>query len=104
MRRPPKTKKDQLALALACYPVVPALGPAPAIPGGWGLRNPKPKGPSQRSIFFSQFRAAGGWRKWGGIMIPANDPVTVFGGDFRRKLRPNRPLRCAPVGAIMSLT
>ena len=60
---------------LAYYP---ALGPVPAIPGGWGLRNPKPRGPSQRSAFFSQFRTAGGWQKWGGIMIPANVPVTPF--------------------------
>jgi len=58
-------------------PDLAALGPIPTIPGGWGLRNPKPKGPGQRSAFFSQFRRAGEGRKWGGIMIPANDTVTV---------------------------
>jgi hypothetical protein len=62
---------------LAAAPDFAALGPIPTIPGGWGLRNPKPKGPGQRSAFFSQFRRAGEGRKWGGIMIPANDTVTV---------------------------
>ena len=46
-----KNKKDQLALAQC---VISALGPVPTIPGGWGLRNPKPKEPDQRSIFLSQ--------------------------------------------------
>lgn len=68
-----KKKKDQLALA-QCG--ISALGPAPTIPGGWGLRNPKPKEPDQRSVFFSQVREAGDWPKWGGIVILANDPVT----------------------------
>jgi hypothetical protein len=68
-----KKKKDQLTLA-QCG--ISALGPVPTIPGGWGLRNPKPKEPDQRSIFFSQVRAAGDWPNWGGIVIPSNDPVT----------------------------
>jgi hypothetical protein len=63
-----KKKKDQLALALDNTDF-PAIGPIPTIPGGWGLRNPKPKGPGQRSNFLSQPRRASGWRKWGGIMI-----------------------------------
>ena len=99
-------KKGQLALALD----VAALGPVPTIPGGWGLRNPKPKEPDQSSIFLSQLRAAGGWQKWGGIMILANDPVTratrssslssalidrdLFGSGFaRRKHRATRKVR-----------
>lgn len=52
-----QNKKDQLTLA-QCG--ISALGPAPTIPGGWGLRNPKPKEPDQRSVFFSQVREAGG--------------------------------------------
>ena len=68
-----QTKKDQLSL-VPC--AIAALGPVPTIPGGWGLRNPKPKEPDQRSIFFSQARAAGDWPNWGGIVILANDPVT----------------------------
>lgn len=54
-----------------------ATGPAPTTPGGWGLRNPEPKEPGQRSAFFSQGSRAGDGRKWGGIMICANDPVTL---------------------------
>jgi hypothetical protein len=92
-----------------------ALGPIPTTPGGWGLRNPESKGPSQRSGFFSQFSRAFGGRKWGGIMIPANDHVTaalslqmVSGcfGNFNRKLsrrsRQRYLLRRRSVGAIMS--
>src|SRR5260370_39687083 len=54
-------------------------GPIPTTPGGWGLRNPEPKGPGQRRILFSQSRRAVAGRKLGGIMISANDPVTAFG-------------------------
>jgi hypothetical protein len=67
-----KKKKDQLALAL--MKMVPATGPILTTPGGWGLRNPEPKGPGQRSTFFSQSTAAGDWRKRGGIMIPLTIP------------------------------
>jgi hypothetical protein len=77
---PTQKKKDQLTLA-QCG--ISALGPVPTIPGGWGLRNPKPKEPDQRSIFFSQAREAGGWPKWGGIVILANDPVTRATREFR---------------------
>ena len=38
-------------------------GPIPTAPGGWGLRNPEPKGPGQRRIVLSQPSRAGGWRK-----------------------------------------
>ena len=76
-----QTKKDQLSL-VPC--AIAALGPVPTIPGGWGLRNPKPKEPDQRSILFSQSRRAGGWQKWGGIMILANDPVTAGTRWIRR--------------------
>jgi hypothetical protein len=65
-----KNKKGQLALALDFA----ALGPVPTIPGGWGLRNPKPKEPGQRSAFFSQSSAARGWRKKGCIVIPLTIP------------------------------
>jgi hypothetical protein len=44
-------KKDQLALALNAHRLFSAIGPILTIPGGWGLRNPKPKGPGQRSDF-----------------------------------------------------
>lgn len=92
-----------------------ALGPIPTTPGGWGLRNPESKGPGQRSSFFSQFSRAFGGRKWGGIMIPANDHVTAalslqmvsgcFGNLSRRLSRRSRQrnlLRRGSVGAIMS--
>src|SRR3954467_8777387 len=69
----PQTKKDQLALALLVVRTDPIL----TAPGGWGLRNPEPKGPGQRTQVFSQCRAAVAWRKSGDTMIPANDPVTV---------------------------
>ena len=36
-------------------------GPIPTAPGGWGLRNPEPKGPGQRRTIFSQATGAGGW-------------------------------------------
>src|ERR1700757_693277 len=38
-------------------------GPILTTPGGWGLRNPEPKGPGQRTRIFSQCRAAGAGRK-----------------------------------------
>src|SRR5438874_2227103 len=72
-QNPAQTKKDQLALAL----LVVRTDPIPTTPGGWGLRNPEPKGPGQRTQVFSQRRAAVAWRKSGDTMIPANDPVTV---------------------------
>jgi len=53
---------------------LPASGPIPTIPGGWGLRNPEPKGPGQRSISLSLDRTAHAGRKWGGIMIPLTIP------------------------------
>src|SRR3954470_12382748 len=68
-----QTKKDQLALALLVVRTDPIL----TAPGGWGLRNPEPKGPGQRTQVFSQCRAAVAWRKSGDTMIPSNDPVTV---------------------------
>src|SRR5438309_9509607 len=71
--KPTQTKKDQLALAL----LVARTDPILSTPGGWGLRNPEPKGPGQRTQVFSQCRAAGAWRTSGETMIPANDPVTV---------------------------
>jgi hypothetical protein len=43
-------------------------------PGGWGLRNPEPKGPGQRRSILSQSSTAGAGRKWGGIMIPLTIP------------------------------
>jgi len=43
--------------------------PIPTAPGGWGLRNPEPKGPGQRRIIFSQGSGAGDGQKWGSNMI-----------------------------------
>ena len=71
--KPTQTKKDQLALALLVVRTDPIL----TAPGGWGLRNPEPLGPGQRTQVFSQCRAAVARRKRGDTMIPANDPVTV---------------------------
>src|SRR4051812_28465163 len=84
----PQTKKDQLALAL----LVARTDPILTAPGGWGLRNPEPKGPGQRTQVFSQCRAAGAWRKSGDIKIPSNDPVTVC----RDRIPLLRVLRFAP--------
>src|SRR3954447_20235407 len=92
----PQTKKDQLALALLVVRTDPIL----TAPGGWGLRNPEPKGPGQRTQVFSQCRAAVAWRKSGDTMIPANDPVTVcrdrvpplrVGGLLRSSVLPGAP-------------
>ena len=69
MTRIPKKKKDQLSLAQSRDFNSPATGPIPTAPGGWGLRNPEPKGPGQRSDFFSQFSGAVGWQKWGSNKI-----------------------------------
>jgi hypothetical protein len=107
---PAQTKKDQLALALLVVRTDPIL----TTPGGWGLRNPEPKGPGQRTQVFSQRRAAVAWRKSGDTMIPSNDPVTVC----RDRVPPLRvpgsapdfmtpfmgPLRWGTVGAIMQLS
>jgi len=83
-----QTKKDQLALAL----LVARTDPILTAPGGWGLRNPEPEGPGQRTQVFSQCRAAGAWRKSGDIKIPSNDPVTVC----RDRIPLLRVLRFAP--------
>src|SRR4051812_50018348 len=81
-------------------------------PGGWGLRNPEPKGPGQRTQVFSQCRAAVAWRKSGDTMIPANDPVTVCRdrvpplrvGGLPRSNVLTGPLQWGTVGAIMQLS
>ena len=75
VEQPAETKKDQLSLAR--FRISPAYRPIPTAPGGWGLRNPEPKGPGQRRYFFSQPRgqAVGGD---GRISDSANDPVTRF--------------------------
>ena len=49
-------------------------GPILTTPGGWGLRNPEPKGPGQRSACYSQGRTASRWRKWGIIVIVLTIP------------------------------
>jgi hypothetical protein len=69
----PKKKKDQLSLAQYRDNLA-ATDPILTAPGGWGLRNPEPKGPGQRKVFFSQFSRAVAGRKWGGIMIPLTIP------------------------------
>jgi hypothetical protein len=42
--------------------IVYAIGPIPTIPGGWGLRNPEPKGPGQRTLLYRNLggQAVGG--------------------------------------------
>jgi len=45
------------------------IDPILTTPGGWGLRNPVPKGPGQPMRKTSQPLAAAGGRKSGGIMI-----------------------------------
>jgi len=86
-------------------------GPILTTPGGWGLRNPEPKGPGQRRIVFSQSSTAVAGRKLGGIMILANDPVTAFFNVHRPQRNPPHESRFGcprgllqrrPVGAIMS--
>ncbi|GAA3843186.1 hypothetical protein GCM10022626_08740 [[Pseudomonas] carboxydohydrogena] len=51
------------------------IDPILTTPGGWGLRNPVPKGPGQPTHEASQALAAAGGRKSGGIMIFSNDAV-----------------------------
>jgi hypothetical protein len=69
----PKKKKDQLALVQ--YRInSSATGPIPTTPGGWGLRNPEPKGPGQRRNFFSQSEGAVDGRKLGSFKIPLTIP------------------------------
>ena len=70
----PKKKKDQLALAQFSGLLPLRTDPIPTAPGGWGLRNPEPKGPGQRRIVLSQGSGAGGWRKWGSNMIALTFP------------------------------
>ena len=70
----PKKEKDQLSLAQSRGVKPPAIDPIPTAPGGWGLRNPEPKGPGQRRITFSQASGAGAWRKWGSNKIPLTIP------------------------------
>src|SRR4051794_7428034 len=92
------------------------LDPILAAPGGWGLRNPEPKGPGQRTQDFSQCGAAGARRKRGDTMFPANDSVTCrqghaprlqrhwFSPDFCRLEPFTNLLRWGMVGAIMRLS
>jgi len=51
------------------------LGPILTTPGGWGLRNPEPKGPGQRAFFLATY---GGSRlaEVGRYYASAHDPVT----------------------------
>jgi hypothetical protein len=70
-------RRKQKRTNLRWPPLAVRTGPIPTAPGGWGLRNPEPKGPGQRTRIFSQCRAAVARRKRGDTMIPANDPVTV---------------------------
>jgi hypothetical protein len=69
----PKTKKDQLSLAQQGIDYL-RTGPILTTPGGWGLRNPEPKGPGQRRTLLSQSSWAVAGQKWGGIMIPLTIP------------------------------
>src|ERR1700682_3644802 len=71
-------------------------GPILTTPGGWGLRNPEPKGPGQRRIVFSQSSTAVAGRKLGGIMLLANDPVTAF---FSTSTGPNT-IRRTNLGSV----
>src|SRR5205085_8330354 len=93
-------------------------GPILTTPGGWGLRNPEPKGPGQRTTYFWQFSAAVGGRKFGGIMTlltialrnvfrprwcdrssrPRTNPRPTPPKEEHARCRPLQP--CA-VGAIM---
>jgi len=61
--RSPKKEKDQLSLAQYRGETPLRTDPIPTAPGGWGLRNPEPKGPGQRRIFFSQASGAVDGRK-----------------------------------------
>jgi hypothetical protein len=52
-------------------------GPIPKAPGGWGLRNPEPKGPGQRSALLFAKPHGVGLAEVGHHCDPANDPVTT---------------------------
>src|SRR3954470_14934499 len=53
-------------------------GPIPKAPGGWGLRNPEPKGPGQRSDRFLAIPRGVRLAEVGHHCDSANDPVTCF--------------------------
>src|ERR1700730_13388727 len=82
---------------------VTATGPILTTPGGWGLRNPEPKGPGQRRFLLSQSSRAVAGRKLGRIMISANDPVTAFFRVHRPQDNPPRrnlgPVATGPLAA-----
>jgi hypothetical protein len=59
------------------WPFFAALGPVPTIPGGWGLRNPKPKEPGQRSAVFLAIQRGRRLAEKGLYCDSANDPVTA---------------------------
>ena len=70
-------------------------GPIPTAPGGWGLRNPEPKGPGQRSDCFFARQRGGRLAEVGQYYDFANDPVTPFsaGTSFRRRFDRSPTLR-----------
>jgi hypothetical protein len=73
----PKKKKDQLSLAQSDGELTPLrTGPIPKAPGGWGLRNPEPKGPGQRSALLFAKPHGVGLAEVGHHCDSANDPVT----------------------------
>jgi hypothetical protein len=92
---------------------LPATGPAPTTPGGWGLRNPESKEPGQRNAFLFAIQQGGRWAEFGRHYDSANDPVTVclwpdgdFGGFGACEFRPLLAvalLQRRSVGAIMSV-
>src|SRR5258708_30281426 len=109
--RHPHNKKGPTHVGPGWGQTILRTGPIPTAPGGWGLRNPGPKGPGQRSDCLSQSRRAVAGRKLGRIMISANDLVTLhfLPGRGPRTIRraiitarlSETPLRRQAVGAIM---
>src|SRR5258708_31735151 len=71
---PSPKEKGPTFVGPECGDKLPATGPIPPTPGGWGLRNPEPKGPGLRSTFLSQFTRAVDGRKFGSIMISLTIP------------------------------
>jgi hypothetical protein len=96
----PKKKKDQLSLAQWWGLTPLRTGPIPKAPGGWGLRNPEPKGPGQRSALLFARPHGVPLAEVGRYCDSANDPVTTtFAANCYISM--TTLLQSRAVGAIM---
>lgn len=78
-----KNKKGQLALALSVIFRSCVIGPVPTAPGGWGLRNPEPKEPGQRSSIVIASHGGMGLTEIGRFHDFANNDVSGLRSDLK---------------------